>query len=87
MARKAKHTQDYTVHLTGPKGEECAVNIVGACIDEVVATYTPDAFRTRKQIFNTARESVEQNAFQNAIYRGEMTEEYTITRYEGEPRV
>jgi hypothetical protein len=59
-----KFTSDYSAKLIDATGRELEVSINGASIDEMVATGLTQ---------ESAREEVEQNAFQNAIARGEIS--------------
>ena len=56
-------TPDYSITMRDSTGRTATIAINGACIDELIATgYSPEL----------AHESVESNAFQNAIHRKEI---------------
>lgn len=60
------NTADYSVKIQDSAGRTAELFITGACIDELIASGASES---------EARESVEGNAFWNAVERGEIGEE------------
>lgn len=65
----ARFTNDYGIILRDKSGRIVTLSIIGACIDDLIK----DGYSKSEAV-----ESVEGNAFQNAVARGEIGDDAVI---------